>query len=90
MVLQIKSHHLTIFNAVDNVERRQVDLLPRGSAFVNDEEYLTILRDLLNLNTVLDDMEQSGMVPYSSRGHYYNAYSAIYRLLISKSKAAAQ
>lgn len=65
---------------------RMLHLYPRAQQFLNDEEYLSIMRDLLNLNSVLDDMEQSGLVPYSQRGHYYNTYSGIYRLLLSKSK----
>jgi hypothetical protein len=35
---------------------------------------------------VLDDMEQTGVIPYLNRGSYYNVYSRLYKLLSSKAK----
>jgi hypothetical protein len=35
---------------------------------------------------VLDDMEQTGVIPYFNRGNYYNVYSRLYKLLASKAK----
>ena len=64
---------------------QQVDLYPRGRHLMNnDEEYLFILRDLLNLGVILDDMEQTGWVPYSHRTAYYNLYGRIYRQLATR------
>ena len=54
-------------------ERTQpVDQYPKGRQFLQDEEYLTILRDILNLSNILDDMEQTGWVPYQNRSAYYS------------------
>lgn len=63
-----------------------VDQYPKGRQFLQDEDYLTILRDLLNLSNILDDMEQTGWVPYQNRTQYYNLYSKLYRLLLNKAK----
>jgi hypothetical protein len=66
-------------------ERTQfVDQYPKGRQFLQDEEYLLILRDLLNLSTILDDMEQTGWVPYQNRSTYYNQYGKLYRMLLNK------
>lgn len=40
-----------------------VDLYPKGRQFLQDEDYLSVLRDLLNLSNILDDMEQTGELP---------------------------
>lgn len=54
-------------------ERTQpIDQYPKGRQFLSDEEYLLILRDLLNLSNILDDMEQTGWVPYANRSAYYS------------------
>ena len=54
-------------------ERTQpIDQYPKGRQFLNDEEYLLILKDLLNLSNILDDMEQTGWVPYANRSAYYS------------------
>ena len=64
---------------------QQVDLYPRARQLMNsDEEYVFILRDLLNLGAILDDMEQTGWVPYSHRTAYYNLYGRTYRQLATK------
>ncbi|GLI70157.1 hypothetical protein VaNZ11_014969 [Volvox africanus] len=63
-----------------------VDQYPRGRQFLNDEEYMSILRDLLNLSNILDDMEQTGIVSYTNRTQYYALYSKLYRMLIAKAK----
>lgn len=65
-----------------------VDLYPKARQLINDDEYVSILRDMLNLSTVLDDMEQTGTIPYAIRGHYYNVYSKLYRMLAAKAKEA--
>ena len=65
-----------------------VDQYPKGRQFLNDEEYLAILRDMLNLSNILDDMEQTGWVPYQNRTQYYNLYSKLYRMLLNKAKAS--
>ena len=39
-----------------------------------------ILRDLLNLSNILDDMEQTGIVSYSNRTQYYALYRRDQRL----------
>ena len=49
-----------------------VDQYPKGRLFLNDEDYMMILRDLLNLSNILDDMEQTGFVPYTNRTSYYS------------------
>jgi hypothetical protein len=46
------------------------------------------VRDLLNLSVVLDDMEQTGVVPYAARGAYHTAYARVYRQLAAYAKAA--
>jgi hypothetical protein len=46
---------------------------------------LLLFQDLLNLSNILDDMEQTGWIPYTSRTQYYNLYSKLYRLLMNKS-----
>lgn len=51
-----------------------VDQYPKGRQFLQDEEYLTVLRDLLNLSNILDDMEQTGWVPYQNRSAYYSEF----------------
>ena len=64
---------------------QQIDLYPRGRQLIEkDEEYFFILRDLLNLGVILDDMEQTGWVPYSHRTAYYNLYAKIYRALTTR------
>jgi hypothetical protein len=67
-----------------------VDLLPKGRQLVNDDEYLSILKDMFNLSNILDDMEQTGWIPYHTRGHYYNVYSRLYRMLSTKAKMQPQ
>ncbi|KAJ9516746.1 hypothetical protein QJQ45_027158, partial [Haematococcus lacustris] len=57
-----------------------VDLYPAGRAMMNDEEYLVILRDLLNLSNCLDLMEQVS-TPYASMKQYFNIYGKVFRLL---------
>ncbi|GAX84097.1 hypothetical protein CEUSTIGMA_g11520.t1 [Chlamydomonas eustigma] len=76
-----RKEHLTALATTSDVrteitknitERTQpVDQYPKGRQFLQDEEYLLILRDLLNLSTILDDMEQTGWVPYQNRSTYY-------------------
>jgi len=61
-----------------------IDQYPKGRQFLQDEDYLLILRDLLNLSNILDDMEQTGWVPYQNRSAYYGQYSKLYRLLMNK------
>lgn len=63
-----------------------VDQYPKGRQFLNDEEYMLVLKDLLNLSNILDDMEQTGLVPYQNRTQYYNLYSKLYRVLLAKAK----
>lgn len=58
-----------------------VDQYPRGRAMLADEDYARILRDLLNLSNILDDMELSGTIPYHSRTPYYAQYSRLYRMV---------
>lgn len=66
-------------------ERTQpVDQYPKGRQFLGDEDYVLILRDLLNLSNILDDMEQTGYVPYKNLSLYYSQYSKLYRMLINK------
>mmetsp|Transcript_1813 Transcript_1813/g.4803 ORF Transcript_1813/g.4803 Transcript_1813/m.4803 type:complete len:140 (-) Transcript_1813:525-944(-) len=66
-------------------ERTQpIDQYPKGRQFLGDEDYLTILRDLLNLSNILDDMEQTGWVAYQNRSAYYNQYSRLYRMLMAR------
>ncbi|KAG1666839.1 hypothetical protein FOA52_009463 [Chlamydomonas sp. UWO 241] len=89
-----RREHVVIFTSTADVraeitrnvtERSQpIDQYPKGRQFLGDEEYLTILRDLLNLSNILDDMEQTGWVPYQNRSSYYNQYSRLYRMLMSK------
>lgn len=55
---------------------------------MQDEDYLSVLKDMLNLSNILDDMEQTGYVPYPNRTQYYNTYSKLYRQLMQKSAAA--
>lgn len=66
---------------------QSVDQYPKGRQFLQDEEYLGILRDLLNLSNILDDMEQTGWVPYQNRTAYYGCYSKLYRMLLAKAKS---
>eukprot|EP00879_Flechtneria_rotunda_P001615 GHRR01001775.1.p1 GENE.GHRR01001775.1~~GHRR01001775.1.p1 ORF type:complete len:134 (+),score=23.06 GHRR01001775.1:544-945(+) len=62
------------------------DMYPKAHQLVKDDDYLLILRDMFNLSSVLDDMEHTGTVPYHIRGHYYNVYSRLYRMLLQKAK----
>ncbi len=68
------------------------DLYPKGRQMMADEEYLIVLRDLLNLSNILDDMEQTGWVPYPSRTQFFNVYTRLARkrdLQAKSSKPAA-
>jgi hypothetical protein len=65
-----------------------VDQYPKGRQFLQDEDYLSVLRDLLNLSNILDDMEQTGWVPYANRTQYYNMYSKLYRSLLQRASAS--
>ncbi|KAL6749004.1 hypothetical protein V8C86DRAFT_2862149 [Haematococcus lacustris] len=65
-------------NVTENIQI--VDLYPAGRAMMNDEEYLVILRDLLNLSNCLDLMEQVS-TPYASMKQYFNIYGKVFRLL---------
>lgn len=77
-----RREHVVIFSSTADVraevtrnvtERSQpIDQYPKGRQFLADEDYLTILRDLLNLSNILDDMEQTGWVPYQNRNSYYS------------------
>ncbi|GBF96405.1 hypothetical protein Rsub_09204 [Raphidocelis subcapitata] len=70
-------------------ELQPVDLYPRGRAMLNDDDYLSILKDMFNLSNVLDDMELTGAPPYHAKGHFYNVYSRLYRMLVARAKQAA-
>jgi len=70
-------------------ELQPIDLYPRGRAMLNDDDYLSILKDMFNLSNVLDDMELTGAPPYHNKGHYYNVYSRLYRMLVARAKQAA-
>lgn len=63
-----------------------VDQYPKGRQFLQDDDYLSILRDLLNISNILDDMELTGWVPYQNRTAYYACYSKLYRMLQAKAK----
>lgn len=65
---------------------QSVDSYPKGRQMLADEEYLLIIKDMFNLSVVLDDMELTGCIPYYNRGHYYNVYSKLYRMLVAKAK----
>lgn len=64
-----------------------VDQYPKGRQFLHDEDYLSVVRDMLNLSNILDDMEQTGWVPYTSRTQYYNMYSKLYRSLLQRASS---
>lgn len=64
-----------------------VDQYPRGRTMLADEDYAGILRDLLNLSSILDDMELSGTIPYHSRTPYYAQYSRLYRMVSCPARA---
>lgn len=71
----------------EGFQLKQIDRYPRGRQLLQDDEYVAILRDLLNLSGCLDDMEQTSYpVPYQNRTQLYNLYSKIYRLLHLKAK----
>ena len=57
-------------NVTDRIQ--PIDQYPKGRQLLHDEEYVLILRDLLNLSNILDDMEQTGWVPYQNRSAYYS------------------
>jgi hypothetical protein len=67
-----------------------VDQYPKGRQFLNDEDYMGILRDLLNLSNILDDMEQTGIVSYSNRTQYYALYrqETLQRMSVFKAVSA--
>lgn len=67
-------------------QTQPIDSYPKGRQYVNDEEYLLIVRDLLNLSNILDDMEMTGTIPYQIRSQYYNLYGKLYRLLFQRAK----
>jgi hypothetical protein len=74
-----------IKNITDQVQ--PVDSYPKGRQHVGDDEYVLVIRDMLNLSNILDDMEQTGWVPYQNRSQYYNLYCKLHRLLIGKVKS---
>lgn len=89
-----RKEHVTVLTTTADVrvevtknvmERLQpIDLYPKGRQLLGDEEYVLILKDLLNLGNILDDMEQTGWVPYQNRIAYNNLYGKVYRLLAAK------
>lgn len=74
-----------IRNVTEQVQ--PIDQYPKGRQFLNDDEYMSILKDLLNLSNILDDMEQTGIVAYPNRTQYYALYSKLFRMLLAKAKA---
>ena len=62
-------------NVTDRIQ--PVDQYPKGRQFLQDEDYLLILKDLLNLSNILDDMEQTGFVPYQKRSSYFSESQVI-------------
>ena len=74
-----------IRNVTEQVQ--PIDQYPKGRQFLNDDEYMSILKDLLNLSNILDDMEMTGIVAYPNRTQYYALYSKLYRMLLAKAKA---
>ncbi|MEW5306581.1 MAG: hypothetical protein WDW38_007882 [Sanguina aurantia] len=94
-VLQRKEHITYYATAADirtevtkNVteQRQPIDQYPKGRQFLHDDDYCLVLKDLLNLSNILDDMELTGSVPYQSRTLYYNMYCKLYRVLLNKAK----
>jgi len=58
-----------------------IDQYPKGRQNLNNDEYVSILKDMLNLSALLDDMEQTGLIPYLNRTPFYNMYAKLFRLL---------
>jgi hypothetical protein len=95
-----RREHLTLFGCTADARAELLrpvapglcaaDTLPRGRTCAGDDEYVEILRDMLNLSAVLDDMELTGVVPYQNRSTYYNVYGRLYRLLTARAKAEQQ
>lgn len=93
-----RREHITFYTTTQDVRAEllrsvapgitQADMYPKARQLINDEEYLYILGDMFNLSNVLDDMEFTGCIPYHNRGHFYNCYSRLYRLLLQKAKQA--
>lgn len=91
-----RREHITFFATAQDVRSELLrtvapgispaDMYPKAHQLMNDEDYLMILRDMFNLSNVLDDMEHTGCIPYHNRGHYYNVYSRLYRMLLQKAK----
>lgn len=91
-----RREHIQFYNTTADVktellknvleQTQPIDSYPKGRQFVNDEDYLLILRDLLNLSNILDDMELTGTIPYQIRSQYYNLYGKLYRLLFQRAK----
>jgi hypothetical protein len=91
-----RREHITIYLSTADVKAelgRSVmdnmtlaDLYPKGRQMMGDEDYLLILRDLLNLSSILDDMEQTGWVPYPSRTQFFNLYTRTYRKLLQEAR----
>lgn len=66
--------------ANDSLQQKHIDRYPRGRQLIHDDEYVLVIRDLLNLSSILDDIEQGSHVPYQTRTQYYNLYAKLYRL----------
>lgn len=91
-----RREHLTFYSTLQDVRSeltriicndvQPVDMYPKGRQLITDDDYVYILRDMFNLSHVLDDMEQTACIPYHNRGHYYNVYSRLYRMLVAKAK----
>ncbi|GFH26685.1 predicted protein [Haematococcus lacustris] len=79
-----RREHIVIFQTTADVKaelmRNVTENIQIGRAMMNDEEYLVILRDLLNLSNCLDLMEQVS-TPYASMKQYFNIYGKVFRLL---------
>jgi hypothetical protein len=94
--LRQREKHITLFSSAADVRKelqrtvfesyRQIDTYPKGQVLINDDEYVAVLKDMLNLSLILDDMEITGAIPYLNKGNYYNVYSRLYKLLVSKAK----
>jgi hypothetical protein len=97
-----RREYVTLFSDLDDVRSEllrsltpgqpplhPVDMYPKARQLITDDEYIGILRDMFNLSNVLDDMEHTGCIPYQNRGHYYNVYSRLYRMLVARAKHAS-
>ena len=83
---EVKNELLKPANSKNTDNLQQIDLYPKGRQYINDDEYLLIMKDIINLSLVLDDIEQTGFLPFHQRTALHATYHGLHKKLTARAR----